>query len=144
MIIKRIEILNKLVVFCVLLVAAPAFADEVLHSKVQAALDYELPVNICKKPKLITVSSNVTDGEGSRAQTDTDSYTIDRYARKEKRWKACVAEYKEALMGDFGELKSSAQYGLTQTQADIILAKMAFIQSVYITPDARVEDPAAH
>lgn len=138
--------MKKFIVFSILFLSLPAFAEEVTnepHKKVQAALDYELPANTCTKPKLIAVASNVTDAEGSRAQTDTDSYTIDRYNRKEKRWQTCVAKYKETLLSDFGELKNSAQYGLTQGQADIILAKMAFVQSVYVTPDGRVEGPGS-
>jgi len=119
----------------------PVCAESVPHEKVQAALDWELPANICKKPRLDVVSSNVVDGEGSRTQTDVDSYTIDRYLRKEKRWKSCLEKYKAGLMDDFGELRNSAQYGLTQSQADIILGKLALIQSVYLSPDGRIDEP---
>ena len=122
---------------CVLCLMMPVYADSPAHEKVQAALDWELADNPCKKPRLIAVSSGVTDSEGSRTQTDVDTYTIDRYHRKEKRWESCVDKYKSELMDDFAELKDSAQYGLTKAQADAILGKMALIQSVYLSPDGR-------
>jgi hypothetical protein len=36
-------------------------------------------------------------------------------------------------------LKSSAQFGLTQEQADMIVAKMLAIQDIYLTPDGVLE-----
>jgi len=119
----------------------PAYAEQVTHEKVQEALDWELPVNSCKKPKMVAVSSNIVDAEGARAQTDVDSYAIDRYHRKEKRWKSCVKAYKDALLEDFGELRDSAQHGLTQAQAETIVAKLGLIQSVVLSPDGRIDDP---
>lgn len=118
----------------------PVYAESEPDEKVQTALDWELPVNACKKPRLVAVSSNVSDSEGARVQTDVDSYTIDRYQRKEKRWKSCVEKYKAGLMDDFAELRNSAQYGLTKAQADVILGKLALIQSVYLSPDGRIDE----
>jgi hypothetical protein len=119
----------------------PVYAESQTHEKVQAALDWALPVNACIKPKMIAVSSEVIDSEGSRSQTDVDSYTIERYERKEKRWKSCVEKYKSGHNVEFSELKDCAQYGLTKAQADIILGKMALIQSVYLSPDGRIDAP---
>lgn len=125
-----------------LLLILPGYAQCETHEKVQQALDYELPVNDCERPEMIVAASNVVDGEsgGSSTQTDVDSYTLGRYERKESRWQACVEEYREGLMADFEELKASAQYGLTQAQADIIIGKMALLQEVYFAPDAVLED----
>ena len=39
------------------------------------------------------------------------------------------------LLEDMEELKSSAKHGLTQTQADLILANMAAIQQAYMAPE---------
>lgn len=133
--------MKRLGLCCALFVLMPVYAESQPHEKVQAALDWALPVNACIKPKLIAVSSDVTDSEGSRTQTDVDSYTIGRYQRKEKRWKSCVEKYKADLMVEFSELKDCAQYGLTKAQADIVLGKMALIQSVYLSPDGRIDAP---
>ena len=74
--------------------------------------------------------------------TDVDSYTIKRYERKKKRWEKCVDQYKSKLMKDFERLKNSAQHGLTQDQADQILANMATIQQVYLSPEGLDEEAA--
>ena len=132
--------MKKLGLCCVWWLMMPVYAESEPDEKVQTALDWELPVNACKKPRLVAVSSNVSDSEGARVQTDVDSYTIDRYQRKEKRWKSCVEKYKVGLMDDFGELRNSAQYGLTKAQADVILGKLALIQSVYLSPDGRIDE----
>jgi hypothetical protein len=66
---------------------------------------------------------------------DVDSYTLNRYERKRKRWQKCVDRYKARLENDFAALKDSAQYGLTKEQADIILGKMKLIQTVLTSPD---------
>ena len=116
-----------------------SFAENDLHDNVIAALNWELPANPCSKPRLIAQSSNVVDGEGARAITDVDSYTIDRYERKERRWEKCTGNYKKKLMSDFEELKDSARHGLTQDQANQILSKMALIQQVYMSPDGLLE-----
>jgi len=123
-----------------LLLLLPFFAQAETHAKVQEALDWELPVNTCKKPKMIARSSLVVDAEGEHEFTDVDSYTIERYDRKRKRWESCLGEYKEALLVDLDELEDSAQYGLTSPQADIILGKMALMQKVYLSPDGRIEE----
>ena len=136
--------MNKIVLLCALVIAYPAIAEtqsQKLHKKVQEALAWELPVNKCTKPKLLVGSKNVVDGEGAREVTDVDSYTIQRYERREKRWQSCVEKYKDALMVDFEEMKNSAQYGLTKEQADTILKNMAQIQAVYVSPDGMVLAP---
>lgn len=123
-----------------LLLLLPFFAQAETHAKVQEALDWELTINACKKPKMIARASNVVDGQGDREVTDVDSYTIERYERKQKRWESCLGEYKEALLVELGELEDCAQYGLTRAQADTILGKMAFIQKVYLSADGRIEE----
>ena len=114
-------------------------AQEDLHSEVAWALDWNLPENKCEKPNLISQSYKVTDSEGDRPVSDVDSYTIRRYERKEKRWKKCVDNYKKDLMKDFTRLKDSAQYGLTQEQANSILEKLSLLQKAYLSPDGLPE-----
>ena len=124
-----------------LLLVLPFYSEADTHTRVQEALDWELPVNTCKKPKMVASSSNVVDSEGDREVTDVDSYTIYRYERKQKRWESCLGEYKEALLVDLERIKDCAQYGLTREQADIILGKMALMQEVYLSADGRIEEP---
>jgi hypothetical protein len=125
-----------------LLLVLPFYSEAETHAEVQEALDWELPVNTCKKPKIIAQSSNVSnsDGQGDREVTDVDSNTIMRYERKLARFESCVDEYKEALLVEFDEMKNCAQYGLSSEQADIILGKMALMQKVYLTADGIVEE----
>lgn len=109
------------------------------HKRVQAALDWELPVNSCVKPRKPGSGIAIVDAEGTIRSFDVDSYELRRYQRKEKRWINCVAKYKKKLMRDFEDLTNCAQYGLTKTQADIVLKKMALIQAVYVSPEGIVE-----
>ena len=133
--------------FLILLIPAISFAET--HAKVQAALDYQLPENACgTKPKSfessgeaigkpVQESGGLTYFEGSGADeiSDIDSYTRKRQERKVTRWKNCTKEYKSGLLEDMEELKASAQHGLTQPQANIILANLANIQQVYMAPE---------
>lgn len=125
-----------LVGLCVLLGAFSAQAQTSVHPKVQEALDWQLPQNPCAKPALLATAANVSNGD-DYAQSDTDSYTIKRYERKQRRWEKCLKKYKAGLMEDFSALKDSAQYGLTKPQAEAILANMGLIQSVYMDVDGR-------
>ena len=142
-------------VFLLVALLAPWAGHAEVHKAVQAALDYEIPENTCKKPKATFTEKSVTapaqdagsasffEGSSTSNVTDTDSYTRNRVARKEKRWKKCVDKYKKGLLADMETLKSSAQHGLTQAQANTILAKMAAIQAVYMTPDGVLEEDQA-
>jgi len=107
---------------------------EVLHPEVAAALAWSLPENPCQQPKLAGKSADIYDTQGIPSRMDVDSYKIDRFKRQEKRWLKCVANYKQGLVTDFSRLKDSAQYGLTQQQADKILAKLALIQASVEAP----------
>jgi len=107
-----------------------------VHKEVQAALDWTLPENKCRQPKPPGRRKEVNDDQGgTRTEWDADSYTVDRYERKLKRWQTCVERYKRRLSKDFENLKGSAQHGLTQPQADVILGKMKTIQSAILAPD---------
>jgi hypothetical protein len=104
-----------------------------IHESVQAALDWQLPTNTCKQPKpLAGELQDIEDSDGVSNRVGVDSYQLDRYERKQKRWEDCVIDYKEAILEDFEELKNSAQYGLTQLQAETILTKLAQIQAAVI------------
>lgn len=108
------------------------------HPKVQQALDWELPVNGCKQPRSVgTVTKVNNEGADSGARADVDSYTLDRYKRKKKRWLKCVDQYKDGLRADFETLRGSAQHGLTQAQANKIMSKMKLIQSIIMTEDGQ-------
>ena len=120
----------------VLVVPVVSFAAET-HEKVQAALDYNIPFNSCKKPKTLARIAAIidSDGQGGVAQSDVDSYTMNRLKRKQKRWQSCVKKYKQELLKDLAVLRDCAQYGLTREQPKSILGKMADIQSVVMSVD---------
>jgi hypothetical protein len=133
-----------------LLLSGPALAESPMS--VQAALDYQVPENSCSKPKIIAneavvaaplqdpTSVSFFEGSSTANMSDVPGYTLERQARKEKRWRKCLAGYKEGLLDDMGRLKGSAQHGLTQAQANAIVANMALIQRVYMTPDGVLEE----
>lgn len=131
--------MKKVLIILFMLLASSVFAEEPLHKEVKWALDWELPVSTCEKPKVIAQSKNVTDEQGDRPVTDIDTYTINRYQRKMKRFTRCNEKYKKNLMKDFTRLKESAQYGLTEPQAKVILQNMSDLQEAYIVSSGETE-----
>jgi len=118
-IVKNLErLVAKIEVWCFLMLLVLACSVNAgnadVHEKVQNALDYNIPLNECKKPKGIERMSAVVDGsgimndigEGGVTQSNIDSYTMDRLKRKEKRWLSCVEKYKQNLLKDLAELKT--------------------------------------
>ena len=142
---------------CFLLIL-PCLASAEIHQAVQDALDYQLPENTCSRPRIIlpgdagdtggTVSpppqaSGSTEffvGSSGSEVSEMDSYTRRRLKSKEQRWRTCVASYKVTLLQDMEALKGSANHGITQAQANIILTNMALIQKVYMTEDGVLVD----
>ena len=111
---------TKLIIFIFILVA-PHLVNAKTHKKVQAALDYDMPENTCKKPTKFA-STKATGTAPTQSSSGVD-------------------KYKAGLLKDMDTLKASAQHGLTQAQADTIIDNMRGIQDVYMTPDG-VLDPA--
>lgn len=115
-----------------------------VHKEVQAALDYQVPYNNCKKPKGFTRTKSTSSspplaagsinlsGGGDADVSDTDSNTKKRLKRKEKKWLKCVSKYKSGLLNDSARLEASAQYGISQVQANTILGNMRRVQDVYM------------
>lgn len=142
--------LHVLLTGLLLLPSHLAYGEEPLS--VQAALDYQLPENTCSKPEIISSGTNVAppiqdpssvsvfEGSSTAVVSNTDSYERGRQERKEKRWRKCLAEYKEGLLHDFERLRGSAQHGLTEEQARVILTNMALVQRVYLDPDGLVPE----
>jgi hypothetical protein len=134
---------------CALVMPLSLIAE--VHKHIQSAINYEIPTNTCVKPKKFgktTASKSALPpasgslsltGGGNANISDTDSYTIDRLDRKERKWKKCVIRYKSGLLVDMSNLKESAQYGLTTLQANTIMGKMRQIQDVYLTSDGKIE-----
>lgn len=136
-----------------LLLILPAFAFAEVHIAVQEAMDYQLPGNTCSKPRGLEGAVNASPPPARQAGTaeffvgssdsevsDMDTYTRKRLENKERRWIKCLANYKAGLLEDMETLKGSAAYGITKAQADIILANMAAIQKVYMTPEGLLEE----
>jgi hypothetical protein len=144
---------------CALLLIPLSFTSSAeSHEKVHAALDWQMPLNNCKKPKPLrdqlanrsqagvighgaVTNTTIDDSGGAPTVFDVDHYKIDRYNRKKENWEICVSNYKSELLEQFEVLKSSAQYGLTKRQAETIVGKLAQIQAAVISPDgiARTE-----
>ena len=138
---------------CIFILFLPTASIAETHSEVQAAMDYELPEYTCVEPKQFVRKTEVVgapmqasgavpifEGSGADEITDMDSHTMNRLQRKEDRWNKCVDEFKDDLLADMEKLKSSAQYGLNQEQANIILGNMANIQKVYMTPEVELDE----
>ena len=135
--------ISTMVVGVSLLMSIPLVLAET-HGKVQSALDWQLPDNNCDKPILAHAQWESFDRlQNTTIRYDVDYYKVERYERKMVRWNDCVAEYKQVLAADFETLESSAQYGLTRTQADTILGKMALIQAVLRSPEGVLEETVA-
>ena len=118
---------------------------------VEEAVNYQLPENLCSKPEVIVSGSEdaplvqdpanppLVQGSNTANIAEMDTAERKRHERKEKRWRKCLAKYKQDLLEDMERLKSSAQHGLTQQQANAILTNMALIQRVYLSPDGTLE-----
>ncbi len=114
---------------------------------IEDALSYRLPENPCTPPDVVSDGTNSSapvqdpsgvpyfQGSSTATISDTDYYERERQGRKEKRWKKCLAEYKEGLLEDMERLKSSAQHGLTEAQAHAIVAHLVLIQDAYLSPN---------
>jgi len=85
-----------------------------MHPEVAKALAYQLPKNECQPPK--RRKSNVSSGQ------------LRKLERALTRYENCIKDYKADILEDYGQLKESANFGLTQPQADTILKKMGRIQ----------------
>lgn len=137
--------ITYLLVLSALFCCLPLRAEEPMS--VEDALNYQLPVNPCVEAEVIADGTNSTapvqdpsgvpyfQGSSTATISDTDYYERERLGRKEKRWKKCLAEYKEGLLEDMERLKSSATHGLTEEQAYAILAHMKLIQDTYLSPN---------
>ncbi len=105
-----------------------------MHPKVTAALAWEVPANECgQQPALAKGGSdrdeNISGFEVQRSY-DLDSNTLNRYKRRQNRWLKCMTKYNQGIVNSIETLRNSAQYGLTEAQAKIILQKMVDAQAV--------------
>lgn len=112
----------------------PAANGAEINPKVTAALAWEVPENECgQQPALAKGGSdrdeNISGFEVQRTY-DLDSNTLNRYKRRQNRWLKCMTKYNQAIVNSIEALRNSAQYGLTESQAKIILQKMVDAQAV--------------
>ena len=101
-----------------------------VHPEVQKSLDYKMPRSTCGDEPTLRGVSTFRDNAEKAAQTDVDHYTRKRHERKHKRWSRCNDKHRDRLMDDFTRLKDSAQHGMTQEQAQVVLGHMKSIQDV--------------
>ena len=108
------------------------------HPQVSAALDWEMPTHSCgNPPKSFTQNKTTNDEQGlNLTVTDVDHYTQKRYDRKMNRWQKCIDRHITILKREFDTLKNSAQHGLNQSQAKIIMGHMKNIQTALMSQDA--------
>ena len=105
-----------------------------LHPKVHAALTWEIPANECgNTPKLKGASpdlAEIVDGQEIQRSYDIDYNTLSRHTRRKNRWIKCMTSYNQGIVDSIAMLRSSAQHGLTEAQAQQILQKMVDAQAV--------------
>ena len=112
------------------LMALSAGAAAEVHPEVQKSLDYQIPTSECGEEPTLRGVSTFRDNSEKAAQTDVDHYTRERHERRHKRWSKCNDKYRDVLMKDFNRLRDSAQHGMTQDQAQVVLGHMKSIQDV--------------
>ena len=127
------RITNLLLASTLLVLSAGVFAD--VHPEVQRSLGYQLPASDCGDEPTLRGVSTFRDNAEKAAQTDVDHYTRKRHERRHKRWSKCNDKYRDGLMKDFNRLKDSAQHGMTQEQAQVVLGHMKSIQDVLRPPE---------
>jgi hypothetical protein len=146
--------LKTIVVTTTLILFAPVVFGEETHPAVQSAMTYTLPENTCGSDAYIILDTETTppsqasgstsffEGSSTASVSDVDGYARKRLERKEKRRQQCITKYKDGLLKDIDKLKGSAKHGLTQDQAQTILANMKMIQEVYMSKDGFLETAA--
>lgn len=85
-----------------------------VHSEVSWALVYETPVQTCKRPK--ARKSNEVAGQ------------FDRFRRKMEKYTKCVNIYHQRLIEDHQRIVKAAEFGITEQQAQIMIAKVRHIE----------------
>ncbi len=103
-------------ILTLVLLPLPVLGQDV-HPEVQRALNWTLTPHECVPPKV-------------RASHDSSSGNERKYNKAKKKFEKCVDSYKADLINEQQEMMGVAQHGLTQQQADIIMANMKHIQSV--------------
>ena len=138
-------IFSSLVILGLANVAVAQDTSSSLHPKIAEALAWQMPAHECgPAPKNFIQNKKTNDDTGlDLTVSDVDYYTQKRMKRKTNRWEKCIDGYKSNLKQDFGTLKDSAQYGLTQVQANQIMAKMKTIQWALMSKDAVPREPVA-
>lgn len=113
--------------------AAEAVSAKV-HPKVQAALTWEVPAHSCGDHSKLKGGApdfaEIVAGQEIKRSYDIDTNTLSRHTRRKNRWVKCMTQYNQSIVDSIEMLRSSAQHGLTETQAKQILQKMVDAQSV--------------
>ena len=91
--------------------------NDPVNAEVVWALDYQLPSHECKKPKLR--NSNQPD-------------QIDKFERKSKRYRKCIAEYQTAIIEDHQRIVASVEHGISRLQAEILVKNLHAIEATVV------------
>lgn len=126
--------MQTLNILAIALVLSSASVYAETHPEVQKALDYEQPESTCGDEPVLRGAKTTKDSAEDTVRSDVDHYTRKRHERKHQRWSKCNDKHRDALMDDFVRLKDSAQHGMTQEQAQIVLGHMKSIQDTLRPP----------
>lgn len=134
--------MRKLIkLFTLSLFSVSLFAAETAP-EVEAALNWNLPVNRCIPPPAF-LGMTLLNEEGVVNSTRKLNPGQKRMAiRKKVDYDKCIIVYKNNLLMEMAMLKNVARHGLNKGQADTILTKMAFIQKVIESPLASTPESA--
>ena len=128
--------MRKLILFFIFTGFPISLFSAGIAAEVETALNWNLPVNQCEPPSAFHGMTLINE-EGVRNSTRKLNPGQKRMAaRKKANYDNCVIDYKNNLIEEMEMLKSVAQYGLTRGQAETLLVKMAFIQTVIEQPMA--------
>ncbi len=98
---------------CLVLLPTGSIAQDI-HPDVQAALDWQLPVNDCEPPSI---------------KQSHDTTGLERKLRRAiRKYEKCMYKYMTTLEKDQQKMMDSAAHGLTQDQADTIMRHITVIR----------------
>ena len=134
--------MQKLILLLIFSSSSISLFSEEISPEVKAALNWNLRANQCMPPEAF-LGMILINEEGVRNTTRKLNPGQQRMAvRKKTDYDHCIIDYKNNLVTEWKMLKDVPQYGITQEQAEIILAKMAFIQKVIESPVASPPESA--
>ena len=126
--------MRKPILLFIFSVSSISLSSAEIPPEVEAALNWNLPVNQCTPPHAFLGMSLINEEGVSNSTRKLNPGQQRMAARKKATYDKCIIDYKNNLIMEWKILKGVPQYGVTQDQAETILARMAFIQTVIESP----------